>query len=127
MSKRGEEAVARKHNGHNCAQAIACTYADKVDMNEEKLYALTQAFGGGLASMDGHCGCLSGAAVIVSLLNDDKRITSSKIKKVSNAFKKRNSTVICRELKGLGGGKMLRSCDDCVRDVAEFLEEVIEA
>lgn len=127
MSIRGEEAVARKHNGHNCAQAIVCTYADKVDVDEEILYSMTQAFGGGLASMDGHCGCLSGAAVIISLLNDDKRITASDIKKISNEFKNRNSTVICRELKGIGTGKMLRSCDDCVRDVAEFLESVIEA
>ena len=40
-------------------------------------------------------------------------------------FKERNSTVTCKELKGIDTGKVLRSCPDCVRDAAEFVEQLI--
>ena len=126
MSKRGELAVERKHNGYNCAQAVACTYADYVDIDEETLYALNQGFGGGLGSLDGHCGCLSGAAVVLSLQGEDKVKTVGDMREITKNFKERNSSIICRELKGVDNGKPLRRCEDCVRDVCEFLEEHLD-
>ena len=33
--------------------------------------------------------------------------------------------VICRELKGLGAGTVLCSCDDCVRNAVESYQEVM--
>lgn len=126
MSKRGELAVERKQRGYNCAQAVACTYADYVELDEGKLYALNQGFGGGLGSLDGHCGCLSGAAVILSLQGEDKIKTVGDIREITNNFKNRNSSLICRELRGVNTGKPLRRCEDCVRDVCEFLEECLD-
>lgn len=126
MSKRGELAIERKHHGHNCAQAIACTYADCVGADEELLYMINQGFGGGLGDMEGHCGCLSGASVILSLKGESKTKTAGEMKRITGEFKERNSSVICKDLKGLKTGKMLRSCDDCVRDVCEFIEEYLD-
>lgn len=126
MSKRGEFSVELKHNGHNCAQAIACTYADCVGADKDMLYSIGQGFGGGLGGMEGHCGCLSGAAMILSLKNDNKAKTASEIRNLTKAFKDRNSTVVCKTLKGIDGGKALRSCDDYVRDVCEFVEQFLD-
>ena len=110
MSKRGELAIERKHHGHNCAQAIACTYADCVGADEELLYMINQGFGGGLGGMEG----------------ESKTKTAGEMKRITGEFKERNSSVICKDLKGLKTGKMLRSCDDCVRDVCEFIEEYLD-
>jgi hypothetical protein len=42
-----------------------------------------------------------------------------------NKFQERNGATQCKMLKGVGTGKVLRECDDCVADAAEFLEEQI--
>ena len=76
--------------------------------------------------MEGHCGCLSGASVILSLKGESKTKTAGEMKRITGEFKERNSSVICKDLKGLKTGKMLRSCDDCVRDVCEFIEEYLD-
>lgn len=41
-------------------------------------------------------------------------------------FKDRNGTVICKELKGIETGHVVRECDDCIRDAVEFLEERLQ-
>ena len=43
-----EKAVEKKHNGYNCAQAVACSFCDEAHMDEETLFNLTQGFGAGL-------------------------------------------------------------------------------
>ena len=35
MKSRIEEAVIKKKNGYNCAQAVACTYCDYAGCSEE--------------------------------------------------------------------------------------------
>ena len=40
-------------------------------------------------------------------------------------FKERNCSTICKELKGIETKKVLRACNDCVADAAEFLEAQI--
>lgn len=125
MNSRIEKAVELRHNNHNCAQAVACAFADIVNIDRETIYKLNQAFGGGIATMEGHCGALSGAATIVGLLGNDKLTTTMQMREITEAFKERNGTVICKELKGITTGKPIRACDDCVRDAAEFLEKTL--
>ena len=49
MSK-AELAIEKKYNGKcNCAQAVACSFAEEAGVDEETLKAATQAFGVGLA------------------------------------------------------------------------------
>ena len=119
MSDRSERAVLLKQGKSNCAQAVALAFSDITHMSEEDIFKIAQAFGGGLGGMDGH----SGAAVIIGLLYDDKKTAMMKIRNISEAFKDRNKTLICRELKGIDTGEAKRSCDDCVRDAVEFLEK----
>ena len=73
MENKIEEARARKRSGeHNCAQAVACTYSDLAGLDEETLLAATHAFGAGMATMEGTCGALTGAAVVVGLATGDR-------------------------------------------------------
>lgn len=126
MSKRIEEAVNKKRCGYNCAQAVACTYCDYTDIDEETMRNITQAFGTGMATLEGTCGSISGAGVVLGLANKDSRKTMQDTRKIMNAFKERNKTVTCKVLKGVGTGNILRECEDCVRDAAEFLEDILE-
>ncbi|MDD5936947.1 MAG: C-GCAxxG-C-C family protein [Clostridiales bacterium] len=126
MESRIEEAVKKKHCGFNCAQAIACTYCDYAGIDEDTMKLATQAFGGGMGTMEGNCGAISGAGVVLGMANKDQRKTVGDIRSIMMEFKKRNQSVTCKELKGIETGQMLRSCDDCIRDAAEFLERVLE-
>ena len=47
------------------------------------------------------------------------------MKSVITSFQNRNGATICRLLKGVGTGKVLRECPDCVADACEFLEEML--
>ena len=126
MENKIEEARARKRSGeHNCAQAVACTYSDLAGLDEETLLAATHAFGAGMAPMEGTCGALTGAAVVVGLATGDRARSRVLIKDIMENFRKRNGSTVCRELKGIGTGCPLRQCEDCVADAAEFLEEAL--
>ena len=126
MENKIEEARARKRSGeHNCAQAVACTYSDLAGLDEETLLAATHAFGAGMATMEGTCGALTAAAVVVGLATGDRARSRVLIKDIMENFRKRNGSTVCRELKGIGTGCPLRQCEDCVADAAEFLEEAL--
>lgn len=127
MENKIEEARARKRSGeHNCAQAVACTYSDLAGLDEETLLAATHAFGAGMATMEGTCGALTGAAVVVGLATGDRARSRVLIKDIMENFRKRNGSTVCRKLKGIGTGCPLRQCEDCVADAAEFLEEALQ-
>ena len=63
MSTRADEAVNRKHCGHNCSQAVACAFCDYTGLDEETLKETTQAFAVGMGTMEGNCGALTGAGL----------------------------------------------------------------
>ena len=91
MENKIEEARARKRSGeHNCAQAVACTYSDLAGLDEETLLAATHAFGAGMATMEGTCGALTGAAVVVGLATGDRARSRVLIKDIMENFRKRD-------------------------------------
>ena len=45
MESRKEKANALHDKGYNCAQAVACTFADKVDVDEEVLFRACEGLG----------------------------------------------------------------------------------
>ncbi|MDD6234867.1 MAG: C-GCAxxG-C-C family protein [Lachnospiraceae bacterium] len=130
MDSRKEQAVSKKLNGYNCAQAVACTYCDYVGMSEETMAALTQGFGAGIGgTMDGTCGAITGACTVVGLA--DAQAGRMKAMKdagyIMSNFHKNCGSVTCRELKGIESGKMLKSCEDCVKEAAALLEDVLNS
>ncbi|MCI5700597.1 MAG: C-GCAxxG-C-C family protein [Lachnospiraceae bacterium] len=133
MKTRVEEAIARHDKGYNCAQAVACTYADLVGMDERTLFRATEALGFGMGCMEGTCGAVSGACVLAGLKNStgclekpNSKASSYKLsKEIMTRFKSMNSSVICKDLKGVETGRVLRSCPDCIRDAAKLAEEVL--
>ena len=133
MKTRVEETIKRHDKGYNCAQAVACTYCDLVGMDEETMFKLTEGFGAGMGGMEGTCGAVSGACALAGMKRssgnldapDSKAKTYGLSREIVNEFKEQNGSVVCKELKGIGTGKVLRSCPDCIQDAAIFAEKVL--
>lgn len=123
MDNRIEEAVKRKKCGYNCAQAVACAYCDYTGVDEETMKNITQAFGVGMGTMEGSCGAIIGAGIVLGMANQERQKTVKDMRTIMTEFRERNGSVTCKVLKGIETGVVLRECDDCVRDAAEFLEK----
>ena len=123
MESRKQLAVEKKHCGLNCAQAVLCTYADLAGIDEETAIRLAAPFGAGMGNMEGTCGAITGAGLVLGLVS--KGSATKQMRQIMNKFQERNGATQCKLLKGVGTGKVLRECSDCVADAAEFLEEEI--
>ena len=53
--------------------------------------------------------------------------TYRKVKEYVKKFQEQNGSYLCRELKGVETGKVLRSCPDCIRDAVALTEEYLAA
>ena len=116
----------KRSNTYNCAQAVLCTYCDICGLDEKTAADIGGAFGTGMGNMEGTCGALVGAGMVLGLLTRDRHLSRSRMKTIMEQFQERNGATRCRLLKGVGTGKPLRECTDCVADAAEFLEGVID-
>lgn len=126
MESRKNLAAERKRCGkYNCAQAIICTYCDKADIDEATALNIGNAFAGGMGNMEGTCGALIGAGIVLGLVKKDRAESSKAMRRIMTKFAERNGATQCKQLKGIESGEILRECPDCVADAAEFLEEEI--
>ncbi|MGE4453740.1 MAG: C-GCAxxG-C-C family protein [Sphaerochaeta sp.] len=125
-----ERARTFREKGYNCAQAVACSFADVVNMDEKTLFIMSEAFGGGMGGHKATCGAVSGAVLIISILvskgsveaatkEDSYRYASA----VVDGFIQQNGTLICSELRGEETGVVLRNCDLCVEDAVVLLQK----
>ena len=128
MDTRVEKTIERHKKGYNCAQAVACTYCDLVGVDEETMFKMTEALGLGMGCMDGTCGAVAGACILAgmkrstgNLEKPDSKAESYKLSRaILGGFEKANGTAICKELKGIETGKVIKSCDDCIKEAAAW-------
>lgn len=78
-----------------------------------------------MGNMEGTCGALVGAGIILGLIKKDHAISAREMRQIMTKFQQRNGATQCKLLKGIDSGKVLRECPDCVADAAEFLEEAL--
>ena len=134
MAKNGMSIETRKHiaaekkrcGSHNCAQAILCTYADKVGIEEDTARNIANSFGAGMGNMEGTCGALVGAGITLGMKTKDRAKSMKGMKQMMAKFQQRNGATQCKLLKGIGTKVVLRECPDCVADAADFLEELLD-
>ena len=56
--------------GYNCAQSVAGTFADLTELSMEQILAVSGGFGGGVGGTHSElCGAVSGAVMVLSLVN----------------------------------------------------------
>ena len=126
MEARKDIAADKKRSGKcNCAQAVITTYCDKCGIDEEQAMNIGNAFAVGMGNMEGTCGALVGAGVVLGLVEKDKTKSQKGMRQMMTKFQERNGATQCKLLTGVGTGCVLRECPDCVADASEFLEELI--
>ena len=122
------QAAAYHKQGFNCAQAVACSLAPALGFDTDSAFRILEGFG-----MTETCGALSGAVAILGLLNSEgmanpttKRHSYKLSREAAARFKDKNTTTICRELKGVGSDAgPIRSCPGCIDDAVEIAIQII--
>jgi hypothetical protein len=74
--------------------------------------------------MEETCGALCGAQIAQGLLKFDGRRMNPQASQLRAQFEQRCGATRCKDLKGVGTGQVLCSCEDCVRNAVRALEEV---
>lgn len=130
---RVEQALAYHKKGYNCSQAVACAFCDKMGLEEETVFKMMEGFGFGVGDSYGTCGAVTGMAAVMGMMlstghldaPDSKQGTYAKVRELNAKFRNKNRSTICRDLKGMENGNVLRSCDGCIEDAVAILAEEI--
>lgn len=132
MTKK-ELAIELHDKKYNCAQAVACAFAEEVGVDIETLFRACEGFGLGMGGMNGTCGAISGAIMLAGFKNSDGNIntpgtkasTYQLSKAILEKFAEKNQSTRCRDLKGVDTGTVLRSCPGCIEDAVEIVQEIL--
>ena len=121
---RRERAVMYKRE-YNCCQAVLLAFQPELGLPKERLLAMGACFGSGMGCMEETCGALCGAQMVQGMLRYDGRRLNPQASQLRAEFEHRCGATRCRDLKGVGTGNVLCSCEDCVRNAVTALEDVL--
>ena len=127
---RCEKAVRKHKEGYNCAQAVACVFADKLGYSEDELFRIAEAFGGGMGGTQGVCGAVSAMVLVIGGIKSfgieripetNKKTSYASARELMEKFEESVGTIMCSKIKG----EKLCSCDGCIEVAVKILEEFI--
>ncbi len=113
----------KQQHGCNCCQAVLLALKDQVNLTEEQLTQLGAGFGLGMGNMEGTCGALIGAAIIAGF---NTNVTKAAVRSMNERFKEMCGAVSCEDIKGRYTGKILCSCNDCVKNAVIAYGEMLD-
>ncbi len=104
-------ASARKYfsDGYNCSQSVVLAYSDIMEMEPQLLATISASFGGGMGRLREVCGAVSGMFMVAGVIAPayDPAIKAAKtanytlVQELAEEFRRKNRSIICRELLGL--------------------------
>ena len=114
--------------GIDCSQVVAGAFAEELGITQEEAYKIAAGFGGGMGAMQDTCGAVTGMFMLAGMVNsagdvEEKQTkvqTYQMVRELAAEFKEKNQSMICRELKGVETGTVLRSCDGCIEDAVRI-------
>ncbi|WP_303857896.1 C-GCAxxG-C-C family protein [Aminicella lysinilytica] len=129
---RKELSMELHKQGFNCAQCVVCSYCNVLGYDPVTAFKMAEAFGFGMGSA-GTCGAVSGMAMVIGMKTSDgdldnpktKRESYNLMRRATGEFLRKNKSIVCREIKGMDGGPVLCSCDDCIQDAIGILDELL--
>lgn len=129
---RKELSINLHTQGFNCCQSVTCSFCNVLGYDPETVFKLSEAFGGGMGTCS-TCGAVSAMAIVIGMKESDGNLDNPKTKhhcyelmeKATHLFLEKNHSTICSELRGMDGGLILRSCDGCIEDAVEILDELL--
>ena len=129
---RKELALELHKQKFNCAQSVACAFCNVMGYDPQTVFKMSEAFGFGMGSM-GTCGAVSGMAIVIGMMKSDGDLDNPKTKnkcynlmrEATAKFEQKNKSIICKDIKGVETGEVLRSCDGCIEDAVAILDELL--
>ena len=79
---RADRAIVCHNKGYNCAQSVAFAFLDKVDIDPETLFKVTEGLGLGMGGMEGTCGVFHLCAERAALFNMYQKSGQTKVKRI---------------------------------------------
>ncbi len=133
MEERIKQIKEKHKKGYNCAQIVLCAYSDLLGIDEETLFRISEGFGAGMGGMMETCGAVTAMFMAAGLKNSSgdlsacntKPQTMKLVRELAKEFREKNQSIVCRELKGVDTGKVLRDCDGCIEDAIRILGEKV--
>lgn len=146
METRKQKAVRLFKEGYNCSQSVFAAYSDLYGIDINTALKLSSSFGGGMGRMREVCGTVSGMFLVAGLetgATEGKDIEGKKynydiVQRMATEFKKKNGTIICKELLNLDSVEhettpekrtkeyyKKRPCIKLVEDAADIIENVL--
>lgn len=141
---RAEKAKELFKTGLNCSQSVVTAFADVLGLSKTAAARLSCGLGGGVGRQREVCGAVCGAATVLGFLfggedGRDKLSAYKKVQEFSNEFKRKNGSIICRELLGLSNEQKnvpvpeartaeyykKRPCAELVFDAVKILEAML--
>ena len=109
---RPERADQLHAQGANCAQSVACAFAEDLGADRALTLRLATGFGGGMGRTGGTCGALTGAFMALGIAfgmtetgdQPAKERTYALVAECSRRFRERTGALSCRDLLGLDLG-----------------------
>jgi C_GCAxxG_C_C family probable redox protein len=142
-----ERAIKAKElflSGNNCAQSVMLSFADDLHYSKELAMKVAAGFGGGMGKIQLTCGAVTGAAMVLGIIqgekvNDNEALKSSSyasVKKLFDEFSRSKGSTSCRELTGCDlntaeGAEKFRedkimegTCAGCVEEAVRIVEKL---
>lgn len=134
MKNKTETALELHKKGFNCAQSVALPFCEELGVDPSVISRAAEGFGGGMGGFELTCGALSGAIMVAGLKTADgdletprsKRSTYAVADKIGKRFTELCGSNLCPVIKGLKGGEVLKSCNDCIKIGVMLAEEAIK-
>ena len=123
MNRADKGAILKR--SYNCCQAVLLAFEDKLPYDKETLLMLGATFGSGMGGMMGTCGALVGAQMVLGILSGKTAGMNRYSRELFEGFEEACGASRCMDIKGITTGKILCSCEDCVRNAIELVEEML--
>ena len=102
-----ETAIENFKQGCSCAQSVFCAFSDLTGLDLDTSMRLASPFGGGIAGMEDICGVLTGAFMVLGLMDgftcassaEEKKAFYNIIQMFADDFKNKFGSLDCKELK----------------------------
>ncbi len=143
MSEASEKAVQCFTDGFSCSQAVLSSCCERFGLDKELAYKVAGAFGGGMGHIDGACGAVTGALMLIGLKYgkykkedaESKDRTYAAVKRYVDAFKAKYGSIDCTDLikfdisvqsgllKAREAGVFKSVCPGLVKESVELVEK----
>ena len=141
---RSEQATSLFLSGHNCAQSVLLSFAPQLHYSNELAEKIAAGFGGGMGKTQQTCGAVTGAIMVLGLLqgervsnNEELKAESYRsVKEMIRRFTEEFGTTRCNELTGCDlntseGAAAFREqhimenvCAGCVAKAVQIVESI---